>query len=111
MAKKKTTRKSANKDDDQAQIVRGNVNREMVVSPTFVSLYANDAQIQTSPWDVKLTFGEMSVQPTTEKPTAIIKQVGEVRMSPQLAKQLVKVMVEQLTVYETRFGAIPQPPD
>ncbi len=93
--------------DDQSPIVRANVNRVVTTAPTFQSLYANDVQLQTTPWDVRLTFGEFVV----ESGAVNVKQTGEVRMSPQLAKRVALLLVSQLKKYEERFGGIPQPGD
>ena len=93
------------------QIVRANVARAVVLSPTFVSLYANDTQIQTSPWDFRLIFGEISNIPTTEEPTVVIRQTGEVRMSPQHAKKVAEILIKQLRHYEETVGPIPLPGD
>ena len=38
-----------------------------------------------------------------------IKQLGEVRMSPQLAKKVAMISIEQLNAYEERFGPLPGP--
>jgi hypothetical protein len=101
------TEKSAETD----LIIRANVNRQVVMAPTFVSLYANDVQIQTSPWDVRLIFGEIFQAPSPENPNAIVRQLGELRVSPQLAKKLAEIILGQLAIYEKRFGAVPSPPD
>lgn len=110
MAKKRRT-KAPNRAviPAPAAIVRGNVNREVTVSPSFVSLYANDVQLQTSPWDIRLTFGEMMVNSDGDDVTARVKQTGEVRLSPPLAKRVALLLVRQLKAYEERFGPIPQP--
>jgi hypothetical protein len=90
-------------------IIRANINRQVVISPTFASLYANDTQIQTTPWDIRLIFGEIAEPPTEERPTVVITVLGQVRMSPQHAKLVAKLLVEQLEAYEKRVGPIPQP--
>ena len=90
-------------------IIRANVNRTVVTSPTFVSLYSNDTQIQTSPWDVRLIFGEIQDVATGDSPGVIVKQTGEVRMSPQQAKALLALIAQQLDQYEKNFGTIPLP--
>jgi hypothetical protein len=96
---------------DESKIVRANINRELIVSPTFVSLYANDVQVQTSPWDIRLVLGEIHNFPTVENPNVMVRQIGEVRISPQLTKKLVTILAQQLQVYETTFGTIPVPAD
>ena len=111
---KKLPAKAVNDSKRQAQesgapqIVRANVNREVVESTTFVSLYANDTQIQLSPWDVRLIFGLISEPATVERPV-IVKTIGEVRMSPQHAKKVVQILERQLRVYENTLGSIPVP--
>jgi hypothetical protein len=95
----------------EPNIVRANVNRILVAAPTFVSLYANDTQVQVTPWDFRLILGEISDIGPKGDPSVTIKLVGEVRMSPQHVKKLVQVISGQLALYEKNFGPIPQPPD
>jgi hypothetical protein len=96
--------------DAARMIVRGNANRHVVASSSFVSLYANDVELQTTPWDVRLTFGELSVAPDADGvPSALITQVGQVRLSPQIAKRVLFILAQQLQTYEAAFGPIPQP--
>ena len=78
---------------------RTEVKRQITKAPTFVSLYANDVQVQISPWDVRLIFGEIGdiiFDPAT--PIMNITQVGDLRISPQLAKKLITVMQGQIKV-------------
>jgi hypothetical protein len=95
----------------EPEVVRANLNRELSTSPDFASLYTNDVQVQISPWDVRLIFGQIESGPTKEKLTVTVKQVGEVRMSPQLAKKVATILTKQIQTYERRFGTIPQPTD
>jgi hypothetical protein len=59
---------------------------------------------------VKLTFGEIGER-SREQDTVQVNITGDVRMSPQHAKRLVKIMLRQLELYERKFGEIPQPKD
>lgn len=102
--------KKQNKVKGPAGIVRANVNREVIQSPTFVSLYANDTQVQISLWDVRLIFGLISNIPSPQDKSVQVTTVGEVRMSPQHAKQVTMILVQQLKLYEERMGPIPLPP-
>jgi hypothetical protein len=114
MAKRRTHRDEPRESIEATvddTIVRANVNRQAVMSPTFATIYANDVQVQTTPWDVRLIFGEIFQAPTKDEPTAVIKQVGELRMSPQLTKKVVQILRQQLDVYERRFGQIPMVPE
>ena len=83
------------------------IKREETRSPAFFSAYTNDVQVQTSPWDMRMIFGEIATPATTQVHRVVINQLGEVRMSPQLAKTVAMIMVKQLRVYESRFGPIP----
>ena len=95
----------------EGSVVRANLqNRQLSKSPSFATFYANDTQMQITPWDLRLTFGVIQdVQ--AEPPVAIIEQVGEVRMSLQHAKRIVLVLVEQLRIYEQTVGPIALPRD
>ena len=113
MAKRKSGAEKASESEasiENLPMVRGNVAREVVNAPTFVSLYANDAQIQTTPWDVRLIFGQLTTAATADSPKSLITLNGEVRMSPQLAKRVTMILMMQLQSYEKQFGPIPQPP-
>jgi len=83
--------------------------RVVTVDSGFVTLYANDIQIQTSPWDMRLTFGEVGDLIPSEVPGIAIKQVGELRISLPLAKKLTMIMFDQLKTYEAQVGEIPLP--
>ena len=98
-------------NDAKAAFVRANTERKIVAAPNFTSIYANDVQVQTSPWDLRLILGEIASIPTKEEPTVTIRQLGEVRLSPQLAKKLTIILFQQLQGYEKRFGEIPMPKD
>src|SRR5690242_11723065 len=78
--------------------------RRNIRSPQFFSVYANDVQLQTTPWDMRFTLGEVIDE---ENGILGVNQLGELRMSPQLAKRLAAIMAEQLKAYEMRFGEIP----
>lgn len=108
MAKKRVVEESS---ELTPQIVRANLNRAVERSPSFASLYANDLQVQVTPWDVRLILGEIASVPTSEDQTVLIREVGELRLSPQLAKRLTLILIEQLRHYEDRFGQIPIPKD
>lgn len=85
--------------------------RLMTQSSSFISIYANDIQVQTSPWDIRLILGQITVFPTVESPVVEIQNLGDLRMSVQMAKKLIAILQEQLAGYEMRFGVIPEPHD
>jgi hypothetical protein len=109
MAKKATTTRS--KANDGAAIIRANVNREAAPSANFVSLYVNYTQVQVTPWDVRFMLGVIDGVPSPENPTVLIKQIGEIRMSPQHAKKVAQVLVNQIANYEKNIGPIVLPQD
>jgi hypothetical protein len=110
MARKKTDLITEPADDstpaNQGKILR----REVSKAPTFFSVYINDAQITSNPFDVRIVLGEVGDLSIEEAdPVANILLLGELRMSPQLAKKITVMLIQQLQAYEKKFGQIPQP--
>jgi hypothetical protein len=102
----------AKKASTETEIVRATINRNVAKSPTFVSLYSNDVQVQTSPWDVLLVLGQMQAVAGPDGPTGIhVTQIADLRMSPQLAKKVAMILIQQLKNYEEQMGPIPLPQD
>src|SRR5450755_2131681 len=62
--------------------------RDLSKSDDYFSVYTNDLQIQTSSWDVRMLLGESGDVVMGDPPVVSIKLLGEVRMSPQLAKKI-----------------------
>ena len=55
-----------------------------------------------------MILGEIGDTSTVDDTAVVnVKQLGEMRLSPQLAKKLVQIMAEQLKAYEEQFGEIP----
>lgn len=104
------TRKAHAKVTSAAPENVATVKRANIKSPGFVSIYANDIQVQTSPWDMRFILGEIAQAATKEEPIVTINQLAELRISPQLAKTLTGIMIEQINAYEERFGQLPAPP-
>jgi hypothetical protein len=72
-------------------------------SDAFLSLYANSVQVRTTPWDIQLTFGEIS---SIDQQKVIIENQLAVNLSPQQAKSLLDVLSGQVQEYERQFGEI-----
>src|ERR1039457_6458011 len=72
--------------------------RKVAKSPAFISLYTNDVQIMTSPFDMRLILGEIGEADAT---IMNVTQLCEIRMSPQLAKKVTMIMSDQIKFYET----------
>jgi hypothetical protein len=117
-----TLRRSFMKDEEITQALKGLQSEEreyMAVenelkqqvesfrSSTFVKLYANNVQIEFTPWDFQLTFGDMLRDNTKMR----IEQSACVLMSPQHAKALSQLLARHVREYEQRIGDIklPQP--
>ena len=83
--------------------------REESRASDFASFYANDLRIQTSIWDVRMMFGEIDGDSAQPGQQLKIKMLGEVRMSPQLAKRFAVLLISQLQGYEAKHGRIPEP--
>jgi hypothetical protein len=109
MARKSQSKKTEvtlSPDTKSTEVPDAEFKREVTKSPNFFSVYANDIQVQTSPWDIRFVLGEMGdVSP--DPATVNVRQVGELRISPQLAKHLAMIILGQLREYERRFGEIP----
>ncbi|MDZ4803054.1 MAG: DUF3467 domain-containing protein [Bryobacteraceae bacterium] len=103
MAKRTNDKRTANEKSEPR--------RETLRSPQFASVYANDIQVQITPWDLRFIFGEVTEAPTKELPRVLVTLLAEVRVSPQMAKKLVEIVKSQLDGYEQTFGVIPSPPD
>jgi uncharacterized protein DUF3467 len=109
--KKPTTEPAVTPHDsaEGGELVRANIHRRTETTADYVRIYANDMQAQTTPWDVRLIFGQISGTPTTNDPTLTVRQVGEVSMSPQFAKRVAVILLGQLEQYERTIGPIPLP--
>jgi len=85
------------------------LNREITRSQLFATHYANDVQVQTSPWDVRLLFSviqEIDVETSTLK----ADMVADIRVSLQLAKRFAQILQAQVETYEKSYGPIPEAP-
>jgi hypothetical protein len=78
---------------------------EIVKSAQFFKVYANSAQIETGPWDFRITFGEA----TTSGDKVIVEQSVAVAMSPQHAKAVSDLLAKNVRDYEKRIGEIKMP--
>lgn len=105
MARKSTVTES------EAAKVDKTVPREVTKAADFFSVYVNDVQIMSTFWDMRLTVGQIvDLAPRGGEPRAMkVEQVGEIRISPQLAKRLAVILESQVANYEQNFGPIPSP--
>ncbi len=111
MAKKTTDGVHASAAPEEPNVVRANVNRRVEESSEYVSLYANDIQIQMTPWDLRIIVGQISGSPSPDDPVLLVRQIGDLRMSPQLAKKVALILLGQIEHYERNIGPIPLPED
>lgn len=108
---KKIAPKMPDENPDVPKLVRANVNRRVEPSEGYVTMYANDAQIQMTPWDFRLIFGQISSVPSEEDPALLVRLIGDVRLSPQLTKKVALILIAQLKHYEATIGPIALPED
>src|SRR5260370_39101356 len=66
-------------------IVRAKVNRREEKSSDYFSVYANDVQLQTPPWDMRLTLGVISSLPTEDVGPVTATELGDLPSPVQLA--------------------------
>jgi hypothetical protein len=78
----------------------------VVQSTAFVHVYTSNVQIETSVFDVRLTFGDKRSQADGR---TYIEQSLEVVMSLQHAKALVLTLAQNLKHYEEQVGEIKLP--
>jgi hypothetical protein len=76
----------------------------------FVRAYTNAANLEVTPWDFKLVFGELKKNSDGK---TVIEQSVEVTMSPQHAKALADILSTNVREYEKNVGEIklPKAPD
>lgn len=103
--KKETVLNEVETDDIAAK----NIARNRVSDDKFISAYCNDLQVQITPWDFRLILGLISDTPGPTDPRLHVSTLGELRMSPQLAKRLLIVLATQVKNYENNIGPIPLP--
>jgi Protein of unknown function (DUF3467) len=77
-------------------------------SSPFTSVYANNVQVEATPWDFKMSFGEVD---KVEGNKVFVSETVKVTISPTQMKALVKVLQNTLVQYEAQVGEIkvPQP--
>jgi hypothetical protein len=68
-------------------------------------VYANSAQLEVTPWDFTLIFGEIQRYGPSPSEARIEQQVAVV-MSPQHAKALLGILSGNVAEYEQRVGEI-----
>ena len=83
------------------QRIRANSPRRR--SADWVSAYANQAQITSSPFDVRLAFSEMQPDEAGE---LIALERATIVMSPQHAKIMLLLFNQNIVRWEEKFGQI-----
>ena len=72
-------------------------------APDYRESYANSVQVRVSVWDFQLVFGLAS----SESPEQVtIRNHQAIFLSPQQAKALSNVLVQNLAQYEQAFGPL-----
>jgi hypothetical protein len=107
MAKKKSE-----STQDVATVTFGKVNVKPenirnIQGPDFRSIYSNNVAFAMSIFDISFIFGEIS---GSEGETITVDQKVKITMSPQHAKVLAMVLIQNLKNYEETIVPIPLPP-
>ena len=89
-------------------VVRANVNRNVIAPADLPAFYANDTQLQMTPWDVRFMFGVIA-DVDAEQSVATVQRVADVRISLQHAKRIAAILTEQIRQYEAKVGIIAVP--
>src|SRR5271170_1856856 len=76
---------------------------QLVNAPAYREDYANSVQVRVNLWDFFLLFGR--VNQTTPDNVSIHNFQG-IYVSPQQAKALLNVLLQNVKQYETAFGEI-----
>jgi Protein of unknown function (DUF3467) len=78
-----------------------------VRSNQFEIVYANFGQCGYTPWDIRITFSDVS---EAEVDVPAIVDLKTITLPPQVAKALVAVLLQNVRNYESDFGPIKLPP-
>lgn len=76
---------------------------QLSTSPDYRENYANSVQVRVSLWDFFLLFGTIN---QTAADSVAIQNFQGVFLSPQQAKALSNVLVQNVQQYESAFGEI-----
>ncbi len=76
---------------------------QLLNTPDYRENYANSVQIRVNLWDFFLLFGRVS---QTAPDAVTIHNFQGVYVSPQQAKALLNVLQQNVSQYESAFGAI-----
>lgn len=98
---------AANTNKSQKARQRSKRVHERKKAADHITIYANNAQIVANFWDLRLSFGE--IMEANEK-SLVTEDKVTVIMSPQLAKQLAAILIDNVQKYEGQFGELPKVP-
>jgi hypothetical protein len=87
---------------DEAQETQ--IDPPIVRASDYRTIYANATRIGLSAYDVRLTFG---IIVEAEPGKAVNQDQITVIMSPQHAKAVIKIMQDNLPIWEAQYGKMP----
>ncbi|HUG81632.1 MAG TPA: DUF3467 domain-containing protein [Bryobacterales bacterium] len=76
----------------------------------FLSIHTNNAMVNTTFFDIRITFGEFTGY-DKNKDQAIVTDIVAVSMSPEHARALHAILGKNLEIYEKEFGPFRDPPE
>src|ERR1700730_4689697 len=76
---------------------------QLINTPEYRENYANSVQVRVNLWDFFLLFGRVN---QTAPDSVSIQNFQGIYVSPQQAKALLNVLQQNVSQYESTFGAI-----
>jgi hypothetical protein len=89
--------------DEEQPTTKEVTDLQVVRSEVFVEVYANYVSFAASAWDMTIMFGR-TVADDPRNPR--IEQRASVSMSPQTAKAMAHIVLQNLQRYEAQYGEI-----
>jgi hypothetical protein len=90
----------------ESGVLRKNRPIKRAKAPEYKTIYANNAEIQLTPWDFRIRLGQ--IEQATEN-LLEIEDVAVIYMSPAHMKAFVDAATQNVAKYEALFGPILDP--
>ena len=87
------------------KVAKSKTRKRVIVEGVATTVYANNVEMLTTQWDVRLTFGQIERADETE---LAVREFVRVYLSPQHAVAFHAVLGKQLGIYESSYGHIPR---
>jgi len=81
---------------------------DVIKSPDFKMVYANNLSLHATAWDMHLTFGELYKDVSGKE---VLEQRLTIALSLHVAKALAAIVANGVANYEAQVGEVKMPPD